>query len=170
MGRRAGLRVLEGFRPRGRLVGVAVLVAVLVGAVGLASAAAADFHGSITAGGSPVGVTLSSGDAGYLTFTGSAGERVFVKASTGTLSGTGIYAVSLLDPGLTEIGSTGGFVFTNQTKFIDATTLSSAGTYTIKVSVSRTGFRGDLGTRMLSWGEEILRCHVETEEVPRGVA
>src|SRR6266516_3289769 len=23
---------------------------------------------------------------------------------------------------------------------------------------------------MLSWGEEILRCHVETEEVPRGVA
>ncbi len=31
-------------------------------------------------------------------------------------------------------------------------------------------FRGDLGTRMLSWGEEILRCHVQTEEVPRGVA
>src|SRR3954452_22906779 len=30
--------------------------------------------------------------------------------------------------------------------------------------VSRTGFRGDLGSRMLSWGEEILRCHVETEE------
>src|SRR5438445_2645109 len=36
--------------------------------------------------------------------------------------------------------------------------------------LSRTGFRGDLGTRMLSWGEEILRCHVEIEEVPRGVA
>ncbi len=37
-------------------------------------------------------------------------------------------------------------------------------------ALSRTGFRGDLWTRMLSWGEEILRCHVETEEVPRGVA
>jgi transposase InsO family protein len=36
--------------------------------------------------------------------------------------------------------------------------------------LSRTGFSGDLGTRMLSWGEEILRCHVQTEEVPRGVA
>jgi transposase len=36
--------------------------------------------------------------------------------------------------------------------------------------VSRTGFRGDLGSRMLSWGEEILCCHVETEEVPRGAA
>src|SRR5215211_1427745 len=23
---------------------------------------------------------------------------------------------------------------------------------------------------MLSWGEEILRCHVQTEEVPRGAA
>src|SRR5436309_12228781 len=32
--------------------------------------------------------------------------------------------------------------------------------------MSRTGFRGDLDPRMLSWGEEILRCHVETEEVP----
>src|SRR3989441_6817278 len=37
-------------------------------------------------------------------------------------------------------------------------------------SVSRTGFRGDLDPRMLSWGEEILRCYVETEEVPRGAA
>ena len=38
------------------------------------------------------------------------------------------------------------------------------------VTVSRTGFGGDLDSRMLSWGEEILRCHVETEEVPRGAA
>ena len=36
--------------------------------------------------------------------------------------------------------------------------------------VSRTGFRGDLDSRMLSWGEEIFRCYVETEEVPRGAA
>jgi hypothetical protein len=37
-------------------------------------------------------------------------------------------------------------------------------------AMSRTGFGGDLDSRMLSWGEEILRCHVETEEVSRGVA
>ena len=36
--------------------------------------------------------------------------------------------------------------------------------------MSQAGFDGDLDSRMLSWGEEILRCHVETEEVPRGVA
>jgi hypothetical protein len=37
-------------------------------------------------------------------------------------------------------------------------------------NMSRTGFRGDLDSRMLSWGEESLRCYVETEEVPRGAA
>jgi hypothetical protein len=30
-------------------------------------------------------------------------------------------------------------------------------------ALSRTGFRGDLDPRMLSWGEEILSGHVETE-------
>jgi hypothetical protein len=28
--------------------------------------------------------------------------------------------------------------------------------------VSRTGFDGDLDSRIPSWGEEILRCHVDT--------
>lgn len=50
-------------------------------------ARAADVNGTITAGGSSVAVTLSTpGDVGYLTFSGTAGERVFVKAVTGTLS------------------------------------------------------------------------------------
>jgi hypothetical protein len=34
--------------------------------------------------------------------------------------------------------------------------------------VSQAGFDGDLDSRMLSWGEEILRCHVETEQVSEG--
>src|SRR5207245_2816277 len=38
-----------------------------------------------------------------------------------------------------------------------------------RLAVSQAGFDGDLDSRMLSWGEESLRCHVETEEVPRGV-
>ena len=36
--------------------------------------------------------------------------------------------------------------------------------------LSRTGFRGDLDPRMLSWGKEILSGYVESEEVPRGAA
>src|SRR4051794_8000760 len=103
---RSGAR--EEFGRRTRFVWLAALLAVAVGAVGLAGAAAADFHGTITAGGSSVGVTLSnSGDTGYLTFTATAGERVFVKASTGSLGGAGIYTVSLLNSSSTEIGSTG---------------------------------------------------------------
>jgi RHS repeat-associated protein len=146
MGRPAGSRVLKGFRFRGRFVWVALLLAVVVGAVGLAGAAASDFHGTITAGGSSVGVTLSnSGDTGYLTFTGSSGERVFVKASTGTLGGSGIYTVTLLNPSSTQIGST-GFIFGNSTKFIDTTTLSSAGTYTIKI----TPFGSTTGTTTIT--------------------
>jgi RHS repeat-associated protein len=126
---------LPGSGPKGRSAWRAVwLLAAGVGAFGLVGASASDFHGTIMAGGSSVGVTLSSsGDTGYLTFTGSSGERVFVKASTGTLGGSGIYTVSLLNPSSTEIGST-GFIFGNSTKFIDTTTLSSAGTYTIKIT------------------------------------
>jgi hypothetical protein len=36
--------------------------------------------------------------------------------------------------------------------------------------LSRTGFRGGLDSRMLSWGEEILRGHVQSEEVSTGGA
>jgi DNA-binding transcriptional ArsR family regulator len=37
-------------------------------------------------------------------------------------------------------------------------------------AVSRTGFRGDLDSRMLSWGEEILSRHGQTTEVSAGAA
>ena len=60
---------------------------------------------------------------------------------------------------------------TGLTKEQLAQTASSFSSRLIRLGrVSRTGFRGDLDSRMLSWGEEILRCHVETEEVPRGAA
>jgi transposase len=36
------------------------------------------------------------------------------------------------------------------------------------IPMSQAGFGGDPDSRMLSWGEGILRCHGETEEVPRG--
>ena len=122
---------------RGRAIVVLAMVALLLlvalGGVGVGGAAASDYHGTITAGGSSVPVTLSSsGDTGYLTFTGTSGERVFIKAVTGTLSGFGIYSVSLLNPSSTTIGS--ATIFSNSTKFIDTTTLGSSGTYTIEIS------------------------------------
>src|SRR5271169_5576885 len=102
MGRRSGSTGRDRFPLRGRVVvaAVAVLVfAIAVGGIGLRGAAASDYHGTITAGGSAVAVTLSnSGDTGYLTFTGTSGERVFIKAATGSLGGAGIYTVTLLDP------------------------------------------------------------------------
>src|SRR3954469_9707059 len=36
--------------------------------------------------------------------------------------------------------------------------------------LSQAGFDGELDPRMSSWGEEILHGHVESEEVPGGVA
>ena len=135
MGRRSGSTGRSRFPLRGRVVVVAVAVlvfAIAVGGIGLRGAAASDYHGTITAGGSSVAVTLSnSGDTGYLTFTGTSGERVFIKAVTGTLGGAGFYTVSLLNPSSTTIGSTP--IFSNNTKFIDTTTLASSGTYTIKI-------------------------------------
>ncbi|HEV7566349.1 MAG TPA: PA14 domain-containing protein [Microbacteriaceae bacterium] len=97
----------------------------------LQRAGAADYNGTITAGGSAVPVTLSnSSDTGYLTFTGSPGDRVFVKASAVSTSGLG-YTVSLLDPASTELASV---VFgANSSGLIDTKTLSSSGTYTIKL-------------------------------------
>ena len=136
MGRRSGSTGRDRFPLRGRVVVVAVAVlvcAIAVGGIGLRGAAASDYHGTITAGGASVPVTLSnSGDTGYLTFTGSSGERVFIEAVTGALGGTGIYTVSLLNPSSTTIGS--ATIFANSTKFIDTTTLSSSGTYTIEIS------------------------------------
>ena len=123
---------------RGHRVAVRIVVGVvvacgLVTGFGLSAALAADYHGTITAGGSSVGVTLSSsGDTGYLTFTGSAGERVFVKAATGSLAGFGAYTVTLLDPSSAQVGST-GLLFGGHTGFIDTQTLS-AGTYTVKIT------------------------------------
>jgi len=118
----------------GLAVGGALL---LLAGAGVQRAAAADYNGSITPGGSSVAVTLSSaGDNGYLTFSGSSGDRVFVKAVTGSLSNpgnVGAYTVSLLSPSSVELGST-GLITSSQTKFVDTVTLSASGTYTVRVA------------------------------------
>jgi RHS repeat-associated protein len=119
------------FSCRATLAGVLALG--LLGGLTFRSASAADYNGTITAGGGSVAVTLgTSGDVGRLTFSGSASERVFVKASTGTLAGTGLYRVLLLKPDGTQLAST-GYMVSNSLGFIDRTTLPSGGTYTLKV-------------------------------------
>jgi RHS repeat-associated protein len=104
---------------------------VLLAGGSLQRASAADYNGTITAGGSAVSVTLpNSGDTGYLTFTGSAGDRVFVKGSAGSLSGLA-YTMALVDPSSTTLGSV--LFLSNSSGVIDTTTLSSSGSYTIKL-------------------------------------
>jgi YD repeat-containing protein len=115
------------------VAGLAVSFSVALVGGSLPFASAADYNGTITPGGSAVAVALTgSGDVGRLTFTGAVGDRVFVKASTGSLAGGGRYTVSLLDPNSSSLGST--VVYANSTGFIDTTTLLIAGTYTIQIS------------------------------------
>lgn len=93
--------------------------------------------GTIAADGSPVEVDVTAaGDTGTLTFTGSAGERVFVKAAWGTLTGgsTPSGTVALVAPDGSTVGS--NFNCSGCTGFIDATALPSSGTYTLKVTLS----------------------------------
>jgi RHS repeat-associated protein len=111
------------------LVGL-VSVVLLTGS--LQRAGAADYNGTITAGGSAVTYTLGSGDSGHLTFSGTAGERVFIDVSSGTLASPGIYFLSVLDPSGSQIKF--GSIGSADAAFFDAFTLGSTGTYTIQAS------------------------------------
>jgi hypothetical protein len=91
-----------------------------------------DVTGTITAGGSSVAVTTTTpGQMGRLTFTGTLGDRVSLKASTGP-SG----ALTILKPNGTALaaGSISGAIAT----FIDTQTLPATGTYTVLVDYSTT--------------------------------
>jgi YD repeat-containing protein len=91
-----------------------------------------DVTGTIIAGGSSVGVTTTTpGQNGRLTFSGTSGHRVSLKASTGPAG-----AFRILKPNGTELasGSLSGAFAT----FIDAQTLPDTGTYTVLVDYSGT--------------------------------
>jgi hypothetical protein len=91
----------------------------------------ADTTGSITAGGAPATVTLSTpGQNGTLTFSGTSGQRISLAASSSTIS---FYYVTIKNPdGSTLYSTTMG----SGSGFIDTKTLGSAGTYTILVDPS----------------------------------
>ena len=95
----------------------------------------ADLSGSITAGGSSVTVSpnipgLNSG----LTFSGTAGQRVSVKLTSGSWTGGSPSAanVSLRKPDGTALVTQ----FTQATAFIDVQTLPTTGTYTVRTDPS----------------------------------
>lgn len=94
----------------------------------------ADITGSISEGGSSVAVTSSTpGRDGSLTFAGTAGDRVFLKAATGALTGSSLPAstVSIVKPDGNSWGT--HLITSNSTGFIDTVTLPVSGTYTVKV-------------------------------------
>lgn len=121
MGRRTSTRVFFA-------TALAVLVAAFLGG----SAAAVTF--SITPGGSPVTVTISSsGATGTATFTGTAGQRVSLYISGSTISSMKISLVKT---------SNGAQVFsvsaTKTAKFVDTNALPGSGTYRLTVDPAKT--------------------------------
>ena len=124
----------------GRIVAallLAVLIAVLVGPA--RSGLAADITGTITPGGGPVTVTISTaGDNAALTFAGSQNQRVAVSLTAVSIGTSGCCSAkaSIRKPDGTNLvapqffGTVGGF--------LDAVSLPSSGTYTIYIDPQST--------------------------------
>ncbi len=91
----------------------------------------ADVSGSITLGGSPLTVTITTpGQNGLLTFSGTAGQRVSMNHTGVTLTSCTTYLKKPDGTNLTQTGfGTGG-------AFMDAVTLPTTGTYSILVDPS----------------------------------
>ena len=89
----------------------------------------ADTTGTITPGGGAVPVTLATpGQNAFLTFNGTAGNRISLQIANSTMS---LFYVTILDPsGGTLVPSTG---FIGSTGYLDTVTLPASGTYTMKV-------------------------------------
>lgn len=91
----------------------------------------ADISGPITPGGSAVTVTTTvPGQNGALTFSGTVGQRVSLRASGVSMNGNGWVTVALKKPDGTNLASD---VFDSSGGFIDTQTLPVAGTYTVLV-------------------------------------
>ena len=91
-----------------------------------------DVTGSITAGGSSVTATTSTpGQNARYSFSGTSGQRVSVKLTSGSFSGGSINAADINLKKLT--GTTLSSVLTVTTGFIDTQTLTASGTYFVEV-------------------------------------
>lgn len=96
----------------------------------------ADLTGSITPGGPTVTTTIAvPGQNARLTFAGTAGQRVSLNATNGTLNLNYALPVTILNPdGTTLIHTVSDFYKTGG--YLDAVTLPSTGTYTIFINPS----------------------------------
>lgn len=93
-----------------------------------------DVTGTITAGGSSVGVTLSvPGRSGVLTFSGTSGQRVSLGGASATF---GEYSIAINKPDGSALTSNSGFL--GSSPFLDPQTLPSTGTYSIVVNPQGT--------------------------------
>jgi hypothetical protein len=105
-----------------------------IGNLTLALYTVSDYTNSITAGGAPVTVPISTpGQNGLLTFAGTAGQKVSLVGSNGTIAGQILGCdvnVSILNPDNSVLAPA---TCMEGSGFIDATTLPTTGTYTIRV-------------------------------------
>jgi len=109
----------------------AALLAVLVAAFLGGSAAAVTF--SITPGGSPVTVTISSsGATGTATFTGTKDQRVSLSLTGSTIPQYKVTLVKVSGPTVFTVSAT------KTAKFVDTNTLPSTGTYKLTVDPNST--------------------------------
>jgi YD repeat-containing protein len=94
----------------------------------------ADPTGTISPGGAPVTTTITTpGQNGTLTFSGTAGHRVSLQGSNGTIANQVLGCdvnVSILNPDGTVLAAP---TCMEVNGFIDATTLPTSGTYTIRI-------------------------------------
>lgn len=91
----------------------------------------ADVTSSISAGGSPVTVTTTApGQLALVTFNATTGQRISLKISGVSMSGTGYVDVYVKRPDNTTLASSS---FISSTHFIDTKTIDQNGTHTILV-------------------------------------
>ena len=99
------------------------------------STVAPDSSTAVNADGSPTTVTTSIGQSANLTFTATAGQRVFINITNSSEHTTTCAQLNLLNPTGTSL--TTGYNCGN-TSYIDTTTLPTAGTYTLLLNPGGT--------------------------------
>ncbi|HST49687.1 IPT/TIG domain-containing protein, partial [Jatrophihabitans sp.] len=87
-----------------------------------------DSTSPITTDGTPKTVTTGIGQSANLTFTATAGQRVYVSITGNTARATSCAIVTLLNPSRTSTASTSAC---SASAYIDTTTLTEAGSYTL---------------------------------------
>jgi YD repeat-containing protein len=106
------------------------------GSVTLLMNSFADVTGTISAGTALTTTTTTPGQNALYTFSGTTGQQVSINLSGSTYVGCNAVIVSILKPDGTTLASAG--ICNGSTGFLDSQTLSTTGTYTVKVDPQGT--------------------------------